>query len=77
MAESVVANESQWLTASLRDVETNQLRGDVHAILGGCRGTIRYDNPLLTVRNIRQARQPWRVVWWTISGTCRDRSRVF
>lgn len=53
--------ESQWLTGekALRDVQ--KLRSQVDAILVGAE-TVRKDNPRLTVRGIRGARQPWRVV---------------
>jgi diaminohydroxyphosphoribosylaminopyrimidine deaminase / 5-amino-6-(5-phosphoribosylamino)uracil reductase len=54
-------NESQWLTGERARHRTHQLRSTVHAILVGAE-TIRRDNPLLTVRNIRGTRQPWRVV---------------
>src|SRR5207302_5775511 len=54
-------SESQWLTGERARHRTHQLRSTVHAILVGAE-TIRRDNPLLTVRNIQGARQPWRVV---------------
>jgi len=68
-------NESQWLTGESARRRTHQLRSTVHAILVGAE-TIRSDNPLLTVRNIRQARQPWRVVV-THSGNLPPTAHVF
>jgi len=68
-------NESQWLTGEPARRRTHQLRSTVHAILVGAE-TIRTDNPLLTVRNIRQARQPWRVVV-TRSGILPPTAHVF
>ena len=55
------AHESQWLTSPLSRHRSHQLRSTVHAILVGAE-TIRNDDPALTVRNIRGARQPLRVV---------------
>ena len=68
-------NESQWLTGESARRRTHQLRSTVHAILVGAE-TIRRDNPLLTVRNIRGARQPWRVVM-TRSGNLPSTAHVF
>jgi diaminohydroxyphosphoribosylaminopyrimidine deaminase / 5-amino-6-(5-phosphoribosylamino)uracil reductase len=53
--------ESRWLTGHLARRRAHQLRSTVHAILVGAE-TIRRDDPLLTVRNIRGVHQPWRVV---------------
>jgi diaminohydroxyphosphoribosylaminopyrimidine deaminase/5-amino-6-(5-phosphoribosylamino)uracil reductase len=47
----------------------------VDAILVGA-GTVRADNPRLTVRGVRRARQPWRVVL-TRSGKLPQRARLF
>jgi diaminohydroxyphosphoribosylaminopyrimidine deaminase/5-amino-6-(5-phosphoribosylamino)uracil reductase len=68
-------NESQWLTGESARHRTHQLRSTVHAILVGAE-TIRSDNPLLTVRNVRGARQPWRVVM-TRSGNLPPTAHVF
>jgi diaminohydroxyphosphoribosylaminopyrimidine deaminase / 5-amino-6-(5-phosphoribosylamino)uracil reductase len=53
--------ESRWITG--RDVrrDAHQLRARVEAVLVGAE-TVRADNPRLTVRGVRQARQPWRIV---------------
>jgi diaminohydroxyphosphoribosylaminopyrimidine deaminase / 5-amino-6-(5-phosphoribosylamino)uracil reductase len=68
-------NESQWLTGESARRRTHQLRSTVHAILVGAE-TIRRDNPLLTVRNVRGAHQPWRVVM-TRSGNLPSTAHVF
>ena len=68
-------NESQWLTGESARRRTHQLRSTVHAILVGAE-TIRRDNPLLTVRNIRGAHQPWRAVM-TRSGDLPSTAHVF
>ncbi len=51
------------------------LRGQVDAILVGAE-TLRADNPRLTVRGVRHARQPWRVVL-TRSGRLPARAHLF
>jgi diaminohydroxyphosphoribosylaminopyrimidine deaminase / 5-amino-6-(5-phosphoribosylamino)uracil reductase len=53
--------EPRWITepAALRDAR--RLRARVDAVLVGAE-TVRADNPRLTVRGVRGARQPWRVV---------------
>jgi diaminohydroxyphosphoribosylaminopyrimidine deaminase/5-amino-6-(5-phosphoribosylamino)uracil reductase len=53
--------EGQWLTSERSRADAHRLRAQVDAILIGA-GTLRADNPRLTVRGIRSARQPWRVV---------------
>jgi diaminohydroxyphosphoribosylaminopyrimidine deaminase/5-amino-6-(5-phosphoribosylamino)uracil reductase len=53
--------ESQWLTSAAARADVHALRAQVDAILIGA-GTVRADNPRLTVRGIPGARQPWRVV---------------
>jgi diaminohydroxyphosphoribosylaminopyrimidine deaminase/5-amino-6-(5-phosphoribosylamino)uracil reductase len=53
--------EGQWITSPASRADAMQLRARVDAILIGA-GTLRADNPRLTVRGIRGARQPWRVV---------------
>src|ERR1041385_3410596 len=52
-----------------------QLRGFADAVLVGAE-TVRMDNPRLTVRGTRRARQPWRVVL-TRSGKLPPRARLF
>ena len=53
--------EGQWLTSEAARADAHKLRGQVDAILIGA-GTLLEDNPRLTVRGVRNARQPWRVV---------------
>jgi diaminohydroxyphosphoribosylaminopyrimidine deaminase/5-amino-6-(5-phosphoribosylamino)uracil reductase len=55
------AAEPRWITG--RDARRNarQLRARVDTVLVGAE-TVRADNPRLTVRGVRGARQPWRVV---------------
>lgn len=54
-------NEGRWLTGPAARRHAMQLRAQVDAILIGAE-TLRRDNPRLTTRGIRSARQPWRVV---------------
>ena len=53
--------EPQWLSSAASRADAHRLRAQVDAILIGA-GTLRADNPRLTVRGVRGARQPWRVV---------------
>jgi len=53
--------EGQWLTNPAARRDAHRLRAQVDAILVGAE-TVRTDNPRLTVRGVRGARQPWRVV---------------
>jgi len=53
--------EGQWLTSEAARADAHQLRAQVDAILIGA-GTLRADNPRLTVRGVPGARQPWRIV---------------
>lgn len=53
--------EGQWITSPASRQHAQKLRARVDAILIGA-GTLRADNPQLTVRGIRGAKQPWRVV---------------
>jgi diaminohydroxyphosphoribosylaminopyrimidine deaminase / 5-amino-6-(5-phosphoribosylamino)uracil reductase len=69
------ANESRWLTERSARLHAHQLRAEVDAILVGAE-TVRADNPRLTVRGIREARQPWRVVL-TRSGKLPRRAHLF
>src|SRR6266571_2158889 len=50
------AAEHRWITGPFA-----RRRAHVDAVLVGAE-TVRADNPRLTVRNVRRARQPWRVV---------------
>jgi diaminohydroxyphosphoribosylaminopyrimidine deaminase/5-amino-6-(5-phosphoribosylamino)uracil reductase len=54
-------NEGRWLTGPAARRHAMQLRARVDAILIGAE-TLRRDDPRLTTRGIRGARQPWRVV---------------
>ena len=54
-------NEDRWLTSPAARRHARQLRAEVDAIIIGAE-TLRQDNPRLTVRGSKNARQPWRVV---------------
>ena len=54
-------NEGRSLTGPVARRHAMQLRAQVDAILIGAE-TLRRDNPRLTTRGIRGARQPWRIV---------------
>lgn len=66
---------SRWITSVAARRDAQELRAQVDAILVGA-GTIRADNPRLTVRGAAKAKQPWRVIL-TRSGKLPPRSRVF
>ncbi len=51
----------RWITNEASRADTHRHRAEVDAILIGG-GTLREDNPQLTVRGVPGARQPWRVV---------------
>src|SRR5207249_3927062 len=70
-----VAGESRWITGPSARRHAHQLRVQVDAILVGAE-TVRADNPRLTVRGVRGARQPWRVVL-TRSGRLQRRAQLF
>jgi diaminohydroxyphosphoribosylaminopyrimidine deaminase/5-amino-6-(5-phosphoribosylamino)uracil reductase len=67
--------ESQWLTSAASRRHAQRLRAQVDAILVGAE-TVRTDNPRLTVRGQRGAKQPWRVVL-SRSGKLPLKSRIF
>jgi diaminohydroxyphosphoribosylaminopyrimidine deaminase / 5-amino-6-(5-phosphoribosylamino)uracil reductase len=67
--------EGQWTTSAASRRHAHQLRSRVDAILIGAE-TIRADNPKLTVRGHREARQPWRVVLSRSGKLPRD-ARIF
>lgn len=69
------AGESRWITGRSARRHAHQLRVQADAILVGAE-TVRADNPRLTVRGVRGARQPWRVVL-TRSGKLPRRAQLF
>jgi diaminohydroxyphosphoribosylaminopyrimidine deaminase/5-amino-6-(5-phosphoribosylamino)uracil reductase len=54
--------ESRWITSDASRAHAMRVRSQVDAILIGG-GTLRSDDPQLTIRGIPNARQPWRIVW--------------
>jgi diaminohydroxyphosphoribosylaminopyrimidine deaminase/5-amino-6-(5-phosphoribosylamino)uracil reductase len=69
------AGESRWITGRSARLHAHQLRVQVDAILIGAE-TVRADNPRLTVRGVRGAQQPRRVVL-TRSGKLPRRAQLF
>jgi len=69
------AGEPRWITGRSARRHAHELRARVDAILVGAE-TVRVDNPRLTVRGMRRARQPWRVVL-TRSGKLPRRAHLF
>jgi diaminohydroxyphosphoribosylaminopyrimidine deaminase / 5-amino-6-(5-phosphoribosylamino)uracil reductase len=67
-------DESRWITGREARRDAHQLRAYVDAVLVGAE-TVRADNPRLTVRGMRGARRPWRVVL-TRSGQLPRQSRL-
>lgn len=67
--------EPQWITEAAARRDAHQLRATVDAILIGAE-TLRQDNPRLTVRGVRGAKQPWRIVL-TRSGKLPRDARLF
>ncbi len=67
--------ETRWITDHSARRHANEFRARVDAVIIGAK-TVRTDNPRLTVRGIRGARQPWRVVL-TRSGKLPKRARLF
>jgi diaminohydroxyphosphoribosylaminopyrimidine deaminase/5-amino-6-(5-phosphoribosylamino)uracil reductase len=53
--------EPGWITDRSARRHANKLRSRVDAVLVGAE-SVRMDNPRLTVRGVRRARQPWRIV---------------
>ena len=69
------AGEPRWITGRSARRHAHELRARVDAILVGAE-TVRVDNPRLTLRGMRDVRQPWRVVL-TRSGKVPRRARLF
>jgi diaminohydroxyphosphoribosylaminopyrimidine deaminase/5-amino-6-(5-phosphoribosylamino)uracil reductase len=69
------AGDSRWITDTPARRDAHQLRARVDAVLVGAE-TVRVDNPRLTVRGARRARQPCRVVL-TRSGKLPRRAHLF
>jgi diaminohydroxyphosphoribosylaminopyrimidine deaminase / 5-amino-6-(5-phosphoribosylamino)uracil reductase len=53
--------EPRWITGRDARHDAHRLRARVDAVLVGAE-TVRADNPHLTIRGVRGARQPWRIV---------------
>ena len=69
------AGEPRWITDAVARRHAHGLRALVDAIVVGAE-TVRRDDPRLTVRGTRGAKQPWRVVL-TRSGNLPQRARLF
>lgn len=54
--------EGQWITSSAARRDAMKLRATVDAVMVGT-GTVRADDPALTVRGVRGSKQPLRVIW--------------
>lgn len=67
--------ESRWITSAASRQDAMALRAGVDAILVGG-GTVRADDPHLTLRMPGRSHQPWRVVW-TESGRLPKSARLF
>jgi diaminohydroxyphosphoribosylaminopyrimidine deaminase/5-amino-6-(5-phosphoribosylamino)uracil reductase len=67
--------ETRWITSEASRHDAMKLRCRVQAILVGG-GTIRRDDPRLTIRGISNCSQPLRVVW-TRSGQLPETARIF
>lgn len=72
---SPAPGEPRWITSAASRRHAHQLRAQVDAILIGAE-TLRADNPRLTVRGVRGARQPWRIVL-SRSGSLPRHARLF
>ena len=72
---SSAPGEKRWITSAASRRHARQLRAQVDAILVGA-GTLRADNPRLTVRGTPGARQPWRIVF-SRSGSLPGKAHLF
>jgi len=55
------SGESQWITGAAARAAGHAWRARACAVLTGI-GTVREDNPLMTVRAVETPRQPWRIL---------------
>lgn len=67
--------ESKWISGSRARDWVHDLRASCDAILVG-KNTVLTDDPLLTVRNGKRRKSPWRIVL-DQSGTCSPNARIF
>ena len=67
--------ESKWISGSRARKWVHDLRASCDAVLVG-RNTVAADDPLLTVRNGKCRKSPWRIIL-DRSGTCSPKARVF
>jgi diaminohydroxyphosphoribosylaminopyrimidine deaminase/5-amino-6-(5-phosphoribosylamino)uracil reductase len=67
--------ETRWITGPAARRHAHALRAQVDAIIVGAE-TVRADNPRLTVRRVRGAKQPWRVIL-TRSGKLSPTAHLF
>jgi diaminohydroxyphosphoribosylaminopyrimidine deaminase/5-amino-6-(5-phosphoribosylamino)uracil reductase len=65
----------RWITSAASRRHARQLRAQVDAILIGA-GTLRADNPRLTVRGARGTKQPWRMIL-SRSGSLPGKAHLF
>jgi len=59
---ATVTGQSKWITGEKARREVHKMRRDADAVLVGV-GTVKADNPELTVRGIRAKQQPFRVIF--------------
>lgn len=66
---------ARWITSPTARADAMRLRTTNDAILVGG-GTVRADNPRLTIRGFPNARQPWRIIW-SRSGNLPANAKIF